>query len=104
MRGYPKNLNTKKDYEYVRSNFTAEEWKPDWKKLLDTMKDWFFEKNLESADEGVTDETHKIVESSQGEEKSYAQYVLAVNPTCKLLQLGFTEAEVRAALSEGVEV
>ena len=39
MRGYPKNLNTKKDYEYVRANFPAEEWKPDWQKLLDTMKD-----------------------------------------------------------------
>lgn len=101
MRGYPKNLNTKKDYEYVRANFPAEEWKPDWQKLLDTMKDWFFEGNLESKDDGVVDETHKIVESGQGEEKTYAQYVLEVNPTCKLLQLGFTEAEVMAALSEG---
>lgn len=101
MRGYPKNLNTKEDYEYVRANFPAEEWKPDWQKLLHTMKDWFFEKDLESEDQGVADETHKIVETMQGEEKLYAQYVLEVNPTCKLLQLGFTEDEVIAALSEG---
>lgn len=100
MRGYPKNLNTKKDYEYVRANFPAEQWKPDWQKLLDTMQDWFFEKTLKSADKGTTDDTHKIVESEQDGEKTYAQYVLMVNPTCKLLQLGFTEAEVREALSE----
>lgn len=98
MRGYPKTLNTKDDYEYVRANFPEEKWRPDWQKLLDAERDWFFEKDLAAAEEGVTDETHKVVESSQGEETTYAQYVLQVNPTCKLLRLGFTEDEVTAAI------
>lgn len=106
MKGYPKNLNTKEDYEYVKEHFPAEQWKPDYQKLLDSEYDWFFESNLEDAESGVEDDTHKIVASeSEGEngEKTiiYAQYVLKLNPTCKLMRLGFTETEVKEALSSG---
>jgi hypothetical protein len=106
MKGYPKNLNTKEDYEYVRQHFPADQWKPDYQKLLDSEKDWFFDSVLDDAESGIEDATHKVMTSeSEGEngEKitTYAQYVLKINPTCKLLRLGFTEAEVQEALSSG---
>ena len=30
MRGYPKHLNTRADYEYVRTHFPKEMWKEDF--------------------------------------------------------------------------
>ena len=36
MKGYPKNLNTKFDYLYVKENFKRELWEKDFQNLLDT--------------------------------------------------------------------
>lgn len=52
MIGFPKNLNTKADYEYVRQHFTPELWRPKFQELLDTEKDWFFVKELTSRESG----------------------------------------------------
>lgn len=94
MRGYPKFLNSKTDYDYVRENFPREQWLPDFQALLTSAYDWFFEKMLDSEADGVTDDTHKVVVDE--EQKTYAQYVFQLNPMCKMLRLGFTEDEVRA--------
>lgn len=103
MKGYPKHLNTKEDYIYVKDNFPKEEWEQDWKDLLSTVKDWFFDHDLADDDDGVTDDTHKVVESEMdmdGEKVTKrAQYVLKENPTCIMYQLGFTEAEIMEALA-----
>ena len=104
MKGYPKNLNTKADYEYVKANFPREAYLPSFQALLDTMNDWFFVKELAAEAEGITDETHKVLpmqETGGTDEapKSWAQYEYRVNPTCKLLSLGLTEAEVRAVVA-----
>lgn len=112
MKGYPKNLNTKADYEYVKANFAPEEYLPDFQSLLDTMYDWFFVKELTSEEEGITDDTHKVIVSKEerpatveGEEQTiittYAQYEYRINPTCKLHALGYTEEEVRAVVNGG---
>ncbi|MCD8286150.1 MAG: hypothetical protein LUD50_02860 [Clostridia bacterium] len=104
MRGYPKRLNTKADYEYAREHFPTEQWLPDWQKLLDTMRDWVPVGEVESADAGVTDDTHKVVESTaQGEDgedvATYTQYELQVIPTCRLLRLGFEEDYVASVVA-----
>ena len=52
MKGYPKNLNTKFDYLYVKENFKKDLWEKDFQNLLDTRMDWFFVKNLDSQEEG----------------------------------------------------
>ncbi len=101
MRGYPKTLNTKEDYEYVKANFPEGQWKPDYQKLLDSMKDWVPVGKLESEGDGTTDGTHKVTEENRdrdGGEKAYVQWELQKIPTCKLYRLGFTEKEVRAAI------
>lgn len=104
MRGYPKFLNTKEDYEYVRANFPREEWEKDFKALLDMQQEWFFVKELGEGEIGVSDDTHKIevspsTSNPDGKAHSY-QYELRYNPQCLMARLGYTEAEVKAILEE----
>lgn len=99
MQGYPKTLNTKEDYLFVKDNFSKSEWQQDFQNLLDTRYDWFYESELKEGEEGIEDDTHKVITNSQeGEEVTRAQYVLKENPTCKMLQLGFTEKEINEIL------
>lgn len=108
MKGYPQHLNTKADYMYVRANFPREQWLPDFQALLDSTHDWFFEKHLDTKEEGLEDSTHKVVENKSMEldkegkpiEKvTYSQYVLKKNPLCKLNLIGFTVDEVLKILN-----
>lgn len=100
MKGYPKHLNTKEDYEYVRHNFPKEVWEDDFKNLLDTQYDWFFEKELAENEEGLTDTTHKVVENEQDDKVTRSQYKWDYNPFCKLARIGYTEQEVQDILNE----
>ncbi len=97
MVGYPKFLNTKEDYEFVRANFPKEKWKADFQSLLDTRFDWFNEGEIEG--EGVTDDTHKVVEGKQDNETVVRyQYVYKENENARIYQLGYTVDEVKAIL------
>ena len=100
MKGYPKILSSKEDYYYIIDNFDKSLWEKDVQSLLDTMKDWFFEKNLIKKSDGIEDETHKIeeVENEEHEITGYTQYILKENPLCKLYRLGFTVEEVENLL------
>lgn len=100
MRGYPKILSSKEDYYYIIENFDESLWKVELQNLLDTMKDWFFEKNLKDKSDGIVDETHKIEESGEEDNIQYMQYVLRENPDCKLFRLGFTVEEVKNLLQK----
>ncbi|MBR3722094.1 MAG: hypothetical protein IKN12_04940 [Selenomonadaceae bacterium] len=103
MQGYPKHLNTKEDYLFVKENFPKEMWKKDWQALLDSRQNWFFVKDLPYKLSGIEDETHKIVENTDmdgGENITYSQYELRDDENATIFRLGFTVAEVEAALSE----
>ena len=104
MKGYPKCLNSKDDYLYVKDNFSRDEWAGDFQALLDSVKDWFFVEMLESEEAGLTDDTHKVVVNEEGEgdnaTKTYAQYELKENPAAKIFRLGFTTEEVEGYLAE----
>ena len=100
MRGFPKALNTKVDYDYVRQNFPKEFWVPQWQALLDTRKDWFFERYLDEGEAVTPDATIKVIEPQENSsEKRRSLYVLKDNPTSKLSKLGFTVEEVQAAIA-----
>ena len=101
MKGFPKHLNSKQDYIYIRENFPAEQWKPVWQDLLDGQKNWFCVGKLDSKDAGITDSTHKVVESvnQQDEKTEYYQYELQKDYSCDMFRLGFTEAEVVEAIN-----
>ena len=108
MKGYPKFLNTKADYEFVRQNFEKAEWQGSFEELLATVKDWFFVKDLAAGEIGQSDETHKIIvepadQSADGKTHNY-QYELKVNPKCKLLSIGYTVEEVEAILGSDATV
>ncbi|WP_302361414.1 hypothetical protein [uncultured Megasphaera sp.] len=96
MVGYPKNLNTRADYEFVRANFSKEDFRQDFQNLLDTMGDWFNVGKLSSGEQGKTDKTHKVVKDESGD--SY-QYEFKVNPNCRMFQLGYTEEYVKKILA-----
>lgn len=99
MRGYPKSLNTKNDYLYVIENFPKEKWIGDIQGLLDSAYDWFFEKDINEADSGIEDDTHKVVISENDGKETKSQYVKKLNPLCKMIRLGFTEDEIRRIIS-----
>ncbi len=93
MKGYPKYLNTKEDYEYVKAHFPKEQWQPDYKALLDERMAWLNVGKLTNEKEGVTDNTHKIVTvggEDAGTPVQYYQYEHKEDKNCKLFRLGLT--------------
>lgn len=100
MKGYPKSLNSKADYLYVISNFPKEQWETDVKSLLESESDWFFDHDLSSKEEGITDDTHKVVENEgMTGQVTYSQYVWKSNPKAKIYELGFTKEEIENYLA-----
>lgn len=100
MRGYPKNLNSKEDYEFVRANFPAEQWLPDWQNLLESRFVWLPTGPVESEEAGIVDDTHKVVASETEEGKTeYTQYELSENRRAKIFRIGFTVEEVEQAIA-----
>lgn len=99
MKGFPKWLNSKADYLYVKDNFPKEQWEDKFQALLDDRLSWF---NIgEITNDGITDDTHKVVVSeNMGESKKY-QYELRENPDCTMYRLGFTVDELEALLQGG---
>jgi hypothetical protein len=101
MVGFPKYLNSKEDYYYIKDHFSTELWKPAWQALIDESKGWFVTGEVKSVEAGVTDDTHKVIEekgTGETSETKYYQYELQTNPTCKMLRIGFTEDEITEAL------
>ena len=98
MVGYPKFLNTKEDYEFVRANFPKEQWKSDFKALLDERYEWFNLGEIEG--EGVTDDTHKVVEDKRDDETVVRyQYEYKENENARIYRLGYTVEEVENILN-----
>lgn len=99
MVGFPKHLNTEADYEYVRTHFPAAEWRPHWQALLDEKDAWLMTALLAEGDDGVVDETHKVVEveGDAGVVQRY-QYEFKEDPNCKLFRVGLTANRIRSVL------
>lgn len=101
MVGFPKRLNSKFDYEFVRENFPREQWQQAFQGLLDDRMQWYNTGKLDSLDKGITDATHKVIENAgqDGQQAEYYQYELREDPDCQLFRLGFTVEEVTGILS-----
>jgi len=99
MVGYPKHLNTKEDYYFVKDDFPKEQWAKDWQALLDSVNDWFFVKELKQGEIGIADDTHKVVVDVQTEPSKSYQYEYKANQNCKLFTIGMTIDEVEKALA-----
>lgn len=106
MRNFPKHLNSKADYEHIRDHFPRAKWLPYWKALLN-HKQWFVTSVLESADAGVTDDTHRVrtdttKATEEGKEDTYTYYQEEYkdDPSADFFRFHFTEEEVEAAIEE----
>jgi hypothetical protein len=96
MIGDPKHLNTKYDYEYVREHL--DNWRHYFEELYDDRLIW---DNVELTGEGITDDTHRLIQSQDMEfqEPITIQQELKLDEHCKLLRIGFTVEEVEAVLA-----
>jgi hypothetical protein len=103
MKGYPKHLNTREDYEYVKAHFPKKYWQKDFKLLLDVMR--WYPLGEYASDEGlVVDDTHKIdaqITGTGDEQKTtYLYSELRQDPNAKIFQIGYTIEEVEGILTE----
>jgi len=105
MRGTPKHLNTKFDYEFIRKN-NYSNWQNEYQKLLNGYMAWQVVAFLENEEDGIENDTHRIhvqkeTDPETNEEKTVrVQLEWKVDPKCKLLRLGFTKDEVQEAIDE----
>jgi hypothetical protein len=102
MDGFPKHLNTRRDYEVIKELFSEEQWKPAYQELVDTSIGWLMTSRLEEEQSGTTDDTHEVreVKDHEGTVTERYQYEYKQDPNSKLLRLGFTVEEVEAVLAQ----
>lgn len=93
MKGIPKVLNSQFDYMKLKENFSEEVWKPAFEQLLEHRKDWW---NVGEVKDGITDSTHKVEYSFDGEKKYQFELRETINPL--LTTLGWTEDDVKKIL------
>lgn len=112
MRGTPKYLNSKFDYEYIKDNMPEHIWRPQWENLLRNREIWVCTGEMRDGDVAVEmkDGRHKIEEiecaneSKNGKTKKTIKryfYELREDPSSDFVRLGFTEEEVKKALEKG---
>ena len=101
MRGYPKLINTKRDFENVMAVFPKEKWLPDLQALLDEEFAWFTTGTLKDSETGLTDDTHRVKESEERDgTKTRTQEEYKPNPRCRMYRMGFTHEQVEKLITE----
>lgn len=100
MHGFPKHLNSKFDFEYVRENFSREKWAPLFEELLSEQKVWVCTGTLVETETGIEDATHKIVESEAMDKTIVRyQYDYVADENCRMIRLGYTVEEINDILA-----
>ena len=98
MKGFPKKLNSKADYLFIKEHFPEDEWKPIWEKLLKNRKNWFATDIIEGT-EGIEDATHRIEKCKDNDGKDILiQMELKDDMASDFYRLHFSEVEVREAI------
>lgn len=93
MQGFPKTLNTKQDYLNCLQDF-PKETKNALQLLLEDRFIWTQTKVLLCAEDGLTDETHKVTEA----DNEYFQLELIEDNNSRMLRLGFSVEEIEDLL------
>src|SRR5690554_4948302 len=103
MIGFPKKLNSRKDYENIIKDFGyIKDVKRAYQGLLNTSKHYVFDRNLTSEEEPDGNEPeYKVLEEEQEDETMQrVQYKLIENTTGKIFKLGFTIDEVEEVINK----
>lgn len=103
MRGFPKHIATKEDLDVCLQEFPdqTKEWMG---KKEEERQQWFPAETLDKS-EGVTDETHKVVEQV-ADLKAPAQkiqMVLLEDPANPLVRLGISREDVAKVMAVSVD-
>lgn len=107
MRGFPKHLNTREDYDLVHAAVLAGELPADkllaaYDALLNTRQHYVFDRTL-AADEpadGNKPGYRVMAEGPENGTTQRTQYKLVDNPDARLYQLGFAVADIEALEEE----
>jgi len=102
MRGFPKVLNSRQDYENIVSDFGyTEKVERAYQGLLNTAEKYEFDKELaaESDRTGPAPEYKVMTQEEEGTEK-IVQFKLVDNPNGKIFRLGFTIDEVQEVIDQ----
>lgn len=102
MRGFPKVLNSRQDYENVVSDFgyTAKV-KRAYQGLLNTAKKYEFDKELAAeSDRTGPEPEYKVMTQEEEGTETIVQYKLVDNPNSKIFKLGFTVDEVQEVIDQ----
>lgn len=99
MNGFPKYLNSRQDVDNLKDLY-PQETAAYLQKLLDGRFSWTVIGELPMGDEGLTDDTHKVVESEQGGQVVRFQMELQEDPGAHLFRLGLTVAEVEVLIAQ----
>lgn len=94
MKGFPKYINSAGDIENLAKDF-PKELAEYLQSLYDTKDVWLMTEKLEDG-EGITDDTHKVVETKDQESrevKERYQYEFAEDPNWYAFRLGFTTSD-----------
>lgn len=96
MRGFSNWWNTKQDILASLELF-PEQTKEKLQEWLDTKDQWLVVSKLEEDQEGVTDDTHKVVENKDHNDviTDRYQYELKEDPNGPIYRLGLTVSEVK---------
>ena len=99
MKGFPKKLNSKEDYYYIKEHFEESQWKPKWEALLSNRKNWFAAKTLKEGAKGRTDSSHYVETYKNDDDTEVTvQYELRDDISSDFFRYHFTEEEVQEAL------
>ena len=102
MHGFPKYLSTKQDVLNVMQEY-PKQTKKFLQELLDTKDVWMLVRKLDLDEEGVQDDTHKVVTNDDPETKDIVekyQYEFKEDPNGTIFRMGFTVQEVQLLVAE----
>ncbi|MDR1684882.1 MAG: hypothetical protein LBR82_00300 [Desulfovibrio sp.] len=94
MRGLPKHYNTIEDFLHVASLGAAEKEaaKDALRELKAARYIWKQTAELEDGEEGVTDETHRVIDTQNAEQEPVkAQMALVLDEYSAFTRMGWTE-------------
>jgi hypothetical protein len=94
MRGFPMFFATKQDYLNCLELY-PEQTKEALKALYADRFTWVKGAQVDSADSGITDKTHRVLpqKNDKGEEEFF-QYSLQEDANARVFMLGFTKKEI----------
>ena len=103
MKGFPKYLNTKKDYENVLKKFGySKKVKSAYQGLLNSAEKYVFDKELNSESErdGEFPDFKVMTEKENDGTEKIVQFKKVKNENGKIFKLGFTIEEVKEVINQ----